>query len=328
MPGSRQKRARIAAREAKEVVGSKLAFVILTAIVRGACSPQFGQKLAQAGLDDVKSTLDDLDVLPELTKIASIGTNGKHPQNCRTDLFNRVASVPRLIASVVMLPIKNLKHVAGWKLEPAHLLLPHEVFSQMYASYKVKFHELFMPSVAKVLDFWTAVRQHPLLRNNPLLDIPDWMTTVVPLWMHGDGVATVGVAKSWSKMMDCISFGSMLSTHNTTFDSCFMSWSKYKAACSTKDGLGHTMNQYWSIMRWSWEVLFEGRHPYCNHLGVAYAPDSVQGRRAGDPLVELPCGRVIRGMVEYPFDHFILFYFRPRPPGPLPPPPSPRTVFI
>ena len=304
MAGSRQKRARIAARDAKEVIGSKLAFVILTAIVRGACSPQFGQKLAQAGLEDVTAALDDLDVLPELFKLASIGTHGKHAQNCRNDLFSRVASVPKLVASVFMLPFKSLKHASGWNFEPADLLLPHQVFSQMYARYTDSFHKLFVPSVATILEFWTAVRQHPLLRNNPLLDIPDWMTTVVPFWMHGDGVATVGVAKSWSKMMDCISFGSVLSTHNTTFDACFMSWATYKAACSTKDGLGHTMNTYWGIMRWSWEVLLTGEHPYSNHLGVPYAPDSVEGLRAGEPLVQLPCGRRLRGMVEYPFDHF------------------------
>ena len=148
MAGGRQKRARIAAREAKDTIGSKLAFVILTAIVRGACSPQFGQKLAQAGLEDVTASLDELDVLPELRKLASIGTHGKHAQHCRNDLFSRVASVPRLVASVFMLPFKSLKHASGWNSEPAHLLLPHEAFSQMYAHYKDKFHKLIVPSVA------------------------------------------------------------------------------------------------------------------------------------------------------------------------------------
>lgn len=108
---------------------------------------------------------------------------------------------------------------------------------------------------------------------------------MIPFRMLGDGVATVGVGKAWSKMMDCISLGSMLGTNNTTFDSCCLSWSVYNAACSTKDGLGHTMNQYWSIMKWSWETLMAGEHPYRDHLGVAYDLDSDQDRRSGGPLV-------------------------------------------
>ena len=74
--------------------------------------------------------------------------------------------------------------------------------------------------------------------------------------MHGDGVPCVGIAKSWGKSMDLLSWASCLaagSTMNTFFDI----YGIFTVCLSERFG-ANTMWKVWKILKWSFECLWEG----------------------------------------------------------------------
>ena len=296
MPGVRQKRARAEAANRKPVGNSRVAELLVLSVVLGHISPQFCQKVAAACRTDLETVLEGYDISGELDKLASIGNSGNSIQSCRRDLFNSVLQVPKLVGQVLMLPFKCAQAASGWKQESTIVLFPHETFACMFEHYTRAWQKLIYPGRDKVFEFWSAMQSHPLLDNNPVRAIANYMTHVVPFWLHGDGVATTGVGKAWAKMMDAVSFGSMLAS-GSTIDCCFISWAVYKVRCCKAGGVGHTMHAYWSALAWSFDALFSGKWPTHDHLGNAYDPDSPQGKRADKPLVPLPDGTFLRGML-------------------------------
>jgi hypothetical protein len=143
--------------------------------------------------------------------------------------------------------------------------------------------------------WWNAVDKHPVLEGNPIRAIPDYVSTVVPIWMHGDGVVTMGMGKSWQRGLNAVSFGSMIHIGDS-FASSFLAWVCFYAAASY-GGDGDTFNFFWEVMKWSLQALFDGEYPHCDHRGVPYVAGTAGFEKAGQKLVVLPDGSFLRGML-------------------------------
>ena len=87
-------------------------------------------------------------------------------------------------------------------------LVPHKLFAAMFKTDADTFVDRMCGGdVDNVPRFWTSMLNHPSLVDHPTLAVVDWCTTFIPMSMHGDDVAVSVVATSWSKTMECYSWG-------------------------------------------------------------------------------------------------------------------------
>ena len=131
-----------------------------------------------------------------------------------------------------------------------------------------------LPDPVKLRAFWQEqVRvDSPRLKNNPMLSVPNWMDTFVPLFLHGDGASVLGRGKSWSKSVDTWHWGSLLA-HGPTATISLMICSLFAVSKAAGMAVPHrsTMRRVFMRLKWSFEALFEGFFPQVNDLGVTVA---------------------------------------------------------
>ena len=92
----------------------------------------------------------------------------------------------------------------------------------------------------------------------------------VPLFIHGDDVASVGVGKIWSKAVDCLSFGGLLSARECAFNMHLIIWLVFNNILCTADDAAKTMQVLWQHLTWSLYWLYIGRHPDRDAFGNMY----------------------------------------------------------
>ena len=292
MPSRGKKRARI---EHVDTQPSKVAAILVTMVVAGCMSPQLVQRLSSAAVHDIELAKNGIDVLKELRKLEDIGTKGRHSNTCRRDLYSLLCR-PLLELTTIMMPFKSSDAADGWQFFPQSFVLPHITFSCLFHKYPEYFFSQMLPSIEYLKSFWAAVDGHPQLIGNPVLALLDYASTVIPCWIHGDGVVCTGLGKSWARMADAYSFGSILSKGGS-MDRSFLGWMGYRYAFVCSDGPAHTMNAFWRLWRWSWDALMNGMFPASDYNNKPYAPLSPDGIRANTPLMPLGGGKYLRGML-------------------------------
>jgi len=102
---------------------------------------------------------------------------------------------------------------------------------------------------------------------------------MIPIFIHGDGVPVKGVGKSWGESCDIYNWGSLLASGGTV-EITFLIWAVWCHSVVTG-----TKDLFWKILNWSLTALFFGRHPTHDYLGNRFPPLSLEGLRAGQPLV-------------------------------------------
>ena len=91
------------------------------------------------------------------------------------------------------------------------VLWPHEVFAKMFEEHNEKFREIMLgSSCTSIPEFWKQMRNHPAYAEHPLKCRDDHVQKCIPIGMHGDGVACIGVGKSWGRSADVYSWRSLL----------------------------------------------------------------------------------------------------------------------
>lgn len=146
-------------------------------------------------------------------------TEGALANNCHRDLWNLVASESQLPQPLqVFMPMKVPK---GKVLQS--IMLPHLVFHHVWVNYPDFWKSVFLPNgKVGLLAFWEKFKDHHSFENHWLLHQPNWMSTTIPLNLHGDAVPTVGCGKVWAKLMQCYSWASLLSVGPTKQRSFFI----------------------------------------------------------------------------------------------------------
>ena len=112
--------------------------------------------------------------------------------------------------------------------------------------------------------------------NSEIKNMKNHESLVIPIGIHGDGVVTTGVSRSWAKTCDCFSWSSLLASGKTTFVN-FLIWACFHqnmAHCEDR----HTMNQFWRLLEWSFRAMEWGTWPTLDVGGKKIVGDSRSGK--------------------------------------------------
>jgi len=118
-----------------------------------------------------------------------------------------------------------------------------------------------------------------LIGSTLLRRVRNWNRRAIPIFFHGDGVPTTGVGKAWGKSLNVFDWGSLLAL-GVTREIVFWIWAVFAEVASPR-----AMKLFWKILKWSFNALWSGKHPFADFHGHPYPAGSPEALRAGTPLV-------------------------------------------
>ena len=188
MPGVRQRLAEADQNQAKRVRGgeadeekkSPLAIELLRLWSMGSLSAVAVQKLANAALLEGA----DANMLAEMAALGSWGENSSHVHRELVAL----ASKGMKIHEGITLQVEALNNKKNPRTVNADfsILPPHLFFHSVAQHHTAHFESIW--NTTSICDFWNSILpDDPRLANNPMLHVPDYERTFIPLWVHGDG---------------------------------------------------------------------------------------------------------------------------------------------
>lgn len=272
-------RQRIAAAEAVEAARtisnassrgqSKLAKFLIESWAKGELSPQKVQHIAELAMCDL-SQMGNVQ-FKTLEKLAALGHHGAAPQNCHRD---RLA----LAKPYSSLPQQSL-HCIHFKKKASSMqgiFLPHEIFASLFHDYQESWREVILPHPEKLKQFWEVAKNYPCMEDHPL--DASQLQWAIPLSLHGDGFPTSGAGKVSCKMFTNFSWSSLLGEGSTAL------MQQYIWGVVDSVGGQRTLDDFFSILAWSFTCLFHGTWPAQDHLGQPFAAGTLGATRAGCQL--------------------------------------------
>jgi len=161
------------------------------------------------------------------------------------------------------------------------MLLPHSVFSTIYHQYPRAWRQIMLQSMHRLKEFWELQKGHPQYQSHAVLQsCRNFQEKMLPLALHGDGTPVIGIGKIWSRQLTIFSWNSMLGK-GLARDMQLHTWSFFDE-CSGPE----TLDEFFSILAWSFAALQKGKWPETNHLGQNYDPESHEGKLAGTLLAD------------------------------------------
>ena len=226
-------------------------------VLHGVMSPQLMGKLMRMVEGDLmKMQAGKLDMVP-ITKLASIGSRGVHPNNCWQDL-KRILPEPKL-PKLFHLQLPLVHTSMGRFTHSVPMLLPHQLFASLHKHYSDKFTEMFLGSRTNNKKFWAAVKDSPQFKAHKVGTRPGFEENCIPLKIHGDGTPVTGLGKGWGKLVDIFSVSSML-THGPSMLRSMMIFLMFQHLIC-KDADHKTMDNVFRMFIWSFKACWEGKHP-------------------------------------------------------------------
>jgi hypothetical protein len=142
------------------------------------------------------------------------------------------------------------------------MLLPHEMFSTLFHSYKEAWSSMICPSTDRLQEFWQLQKKHPAYSNQPvLLANQQFRSKLVPLALHGDGTPVIGIGKIWPRQLTTWSWNSLLG-RGSTKSMQIQIWSMFDETASST-----TVSEFWAILAWSLKWLQQGIWPTESYKG-------------------------------------------------------------
>ena len=150
----------------------------------------------------------------------------------------------------------------------SYVMLPHETFVALYNSTK-GWASSILPDPSKLTAFWDTFSGHPSMMDHPISKRRD-RDHAIPFSLHGDEVPITGVGKIWCRAALCFSMSSLMqlqeagvlrnpaSTYGAFFE---------KFILPTDGVILGTMDTFWMLMKWSFEILMSGKWPSKNWKG-------------------------------------------------------------
>ena len=132
--------------------------------------------------------------------------------------------------------------------------------------------------VPRLSSWWEHMVDKQWLASHPIKFKKDFKQWAIPLRLFGDGVACLGLAKSWGRSIDTITLSSVLNQGHSKWSHIILTliW-KVRRHPST-------LVRAWKILQWSLQCLLDGNHPTKNFSGEDWPPGSWQAQKAGQPL--------------------------------------------
>ena len=207
-------------------------------------------------------------------------------------------AVPHLTRLQDKLPVTPLSHalsympcvsktVAGKLVEASlAMLLPHQMFAALWQfSKNIFIDKLCGGTPDNIPKFWTAMQDHPAYSDtHPIKIRPDHTTKCIPVSLHGDGVASIGISKSWAKSIDALSWGSVLSCGSAVTCNFLIMLQFWKLVVQSVDN--NSWTKFTKKLAWSFYWMFVGKWPSRDYMGNLYDADSFHGTQAGTPLAD------------------------------------------
>ena len=228
-----------------------------------------------------------------LKRFALLGKEGRHPQNIARGIQNMLGepSVPGLVIGKIHMKVERPRDAGQSVQEVDHpLVAPHEYFSHLYHNCKERFAYLFYgpdSNEDNIEHFWTEVqeRQDPRLENHPILELDNWKRKVVPLSLHGDGVACVRRGRAGSKTFDALSYTGTLAYGATSKTKLFITGWLHDCVAQRCPGNNYdSEEELWGMIIWSFKALDSGKWPTADWNGAEFPPDSLDAVRANTDL--------------------------------------------
>ena len=228
------------------------------------------QRLAHAAV------LDGLVQVP-LVALAKTGSWGLDASHCDRDCKRYLLRDLKLPGpSQNTIPCVDPKGAANNVVyEPVSILDPTLLIHTISHHYPEQYEILFATS--KVRSFWDEHKLNdPKLYNHPMLTVPNWKSTFVPLWIHQDGVEFQD-----RNSLDVASFGSVLADGSALDTALYLvSWPHN---CSHKHR-GHaddTWGAIWRKLAFRFSQLYHGRFSEVDEFGDPWPDGSEEAARAG-----------------------------------------------
>ena len=136
----------------------------------------------------------------------------------------------------------------------------------------------FQECTPRLEQFWDAVGGLAWVKNHPLSERVDFKSRTVPLQLFGDGIAVLGVSKSWGRSVEAFTIQPLLSLLPTKYGTVLLSliWKGRRHA--------QLIPKMWRILAWSLRALATGKWPSSDWKGVPYEENSVEGQKANSFL--------------------------------------------
>lgn len=247
--GNRQRLQKAKMAKAKE---SALYALLMNLMALGFLSPTTCHKVAQAAAKDINDARNGFE-FSDLEGLASV-VHGKNVLGRLERMLKQQSDLP--------LPLKtDMQFIDG--PGEAHIMLPHEIFAAYFKDPQ-RWPNIF-PSQEVIQKFWQKFQHHPCMFQHPVLSRSDFKTSCIPLQLHGDEVPVVGVGKIWSRSASSFSWSSILAqaAGMSTVSTMQYLWAVFEKF-ATPDG----MSDFWSIVAWSFNAIYQGKYPEVDHRNV------------------------------------------------------------
>ena len=280
-PPARKRRASGAgvAAASSELPGSTLRVWLLEMYAWGLLTPQQVQAISERALHDAREKR-----ISDLEPLARLGSSGRHSNNVNRDLVKLVGQLPKTCdpsritlqksAAEVAVPIEGVPAD-----EHAYTItLPHELFSSIYHNYKAAWQQVIMPGQNYLDRFWQAAKNLPQWADHPLAQERS-LTRLLPLSIHGDETPILSKGKIWSSSALIFSWTSLLSNIFAlgTKKSQLYIWAAWHRSFNKQ-----TNDDFFAVLLWSLEALYDGGFPHRDWRGLAFEPSSPEGRWLAD----------------------------------------------
>ena len=201
--------------------------------------------------------------------LAHLGTDGLHSGHVARDL-DVCLGMSVLQDAMISLPLRT-KNGRGF-LEVHKVILPHRLFAAMWNNGSEDF-EYFWYGAGKMRlkSFWQSL---PIEKRPRETDLE----TTIPLKLFGDGVAVLGISKTWGKTVQSYILSSMLAGAEGRSSQVLLTllW---------KNKLPHeSYRKWWRCLTWSLKSLHSGTWPDRDMFDQPYPEGSLSQRLAGTPL--------------------------------------------
>ena len=300
-PPARKRRASGAgiAAASSELPGSTLRVWLLEMYAWGLLTPQQVQAISERALHDAREKR-----ISDLEPLARLRSSGRHSNNVNRDLVKLVGQLPKMCdpsritlrksAAEVAVPIEGVPAD-----EHAYTIaLPNELFSSIYHNYKAAWQQVITPGQNYLDRFWQAAKNLPQWADHPLAQERS-LTRLLPLSIHGDETPILSKGKIWSSSALIFSWTSLLSNIFAlgTKKSQLYIWAAWHRSFNKQ-----TNDDFFAVLLWSLEALYDGRFPHRDWRGLAFEPSSPEGRRAGQWLADGWRGILVAscGDLDYP----------------------------
>ena len=262
--------------QSAELEHSCLATLLLNLWAQGDLSAISMQKIAYAAILDGAQH-------EELGNLAKCGNFGQIPGNVSRDVHATFLPCISLApACSIEAPVMHPK-TSQKAYEDVHFFLPHLMFWSMMLHYPAEAAILF--AIDKVESFWEGVvgTNCPKLDGHPVLSVPNFQTSCIPLFIHGDGVEY-----SNKDSLMTYSWGALLSAMGSQDSSILLASFPKSCTWQTK-AMPMQETTWYPILRylaWSFQALFDGVHPILDPDGNPFPAGSMLSQLAGKMLCE------------------------------------------